>query len=654
MQKKSNLSNKGSLMVKKKQKKTLGQILLEHRYITQEQLDDALKIKEENPEKFLGQILIEMGIPQSIINKALDSHRKRKPIGQILIEQNLINRKQLQEALERQKISHKPLGDTLISLGFITKDQYLTALSKHFNMPTRSLESFKISKSLQKSIGEKFALKNKIIVLENSDNRIQLAIARPTKELSDDLYRFLPRSKTIQLFLSRTDEIEQLLKTYYSSQDSSGSGKKSEMIDTSNVQWETIEEEEEDDSTSLDADAASGAVAVQYVNEIILQAHRVGSSDIHIEPGMEKRPTEVRMRIDGACRNVMEIPAKDIKAVISRIKIMSGMNIAERRRPQDGKAKLKFQGKKIELRIATLPTVNGESAVIRLLASGGALPLEKLNFSTHNLERTKTLVTRPHGIYLVVGPTGSGKTTTLHGILDHINTADRKIWTAEDPVEITQPGLQQVQVNHKIGMDFAAVMRSFLRADPDVILIGEMRDFETANIAIEASLTGHMVFSTLHTNSAPETVTRLIDIGLDPFNFADALRGILAQRLVRTLCPDCKEKYDADEKEYSELRRMYGKEYFDELKVDKKHFQLHKPVGCPKCSHTGYRGRTDIHELLEGTDEVKHSIAMKESVDNIRKNGMEAGMRTLQQDGVIKILKGDTDLVQLHRVTAES
>ncbi|ETR74587.1 MAG: phytochrome sensor protein [Candidatus Magnetoglobus multicellularis str. Araruama] len=594
-----------------------------------------------------------MGIPQSIINKALDSHRKRKPIGQILIEQNLINRKQLQEALERQKISHKPLGDTLISLGFITKDQYLTALSKHFNMPTRSLEAFKISKSLQKSIGEKFALKNKIIVLENTDNRIQLAIARPTKELSDDLYRFLPRSKTIQLFLSRTDEIEQLLKTYYS-KDQAGSGKKSEMIDTSNVEWETIEEEEEDDSTSLDADAASGAVAVQYVNEIILQAHRVGSSDIHIEPGMEKRPTEVRMRIDGACRNVMEIPAKDIKAVISRIKIMSGMNIAERRRPQDGKAKLKFQGKKIELRIATLPTVNGESAVIRLLASGGALPLKKLNFSANNLERTQELVTRPHGVYLVVGPTGSGKTTTLHGILDHINTSDRKIWTAEDPVEITQPGLQQVQVNHKIGMDFAAVMRSFLRADPDVILIGEMRDFETANIAVEASLTGHMVFSTLHTNSAPETVTRLIDIGLDPFNFADALRGILAQRLVRTLCPDCKEKYDANEKEFLELKRLYGEQYFDELNIDKNNFQLHKPVGCAKCSHTGYRGRTGIHELLEGTDEVKHSIAMKKSVEEIRKAGLKAGMRTLQQDGVAKIIKGDTDLVQLHRVTAES
>ena len=643
-------------MVKKKQKKTLGQILLEHRYITQEQLDEALRLKEKSPDKFLGQILIDMGIPQSIINKALDSHRKRKPIGQILIEQNLINRKQLQEALERQKITHKTLGDTLISLGFITKDQYLTALSKHFNMPTRSLESFKISKSLQKSIGEKFALKNKIIVLENSDARIQLAIARPTKELSDDLYRFLPRSKSIQLFLARTDEIEMLLKTYYSSQDQITAGKnKAEIIDTSNVEWETIDEvEEDDDTTSLDSDAAAGAVAVQYVNEIILQAHRIGSSDIHIEPGMEKRPTAVRMRIDGACKNVMEIPAKDIKAVISRIKIMSGMNIAERRKPQDGKAKLKFQGKKIELRIATLPTVNGESAVIRLLASGGALPLKKLNFSPNNLEKTKSLVTKPHGIYLVVGPTGSGKTTTLHGILDHINTADRKIWTAEDPVEITQSGLQQVQVNHKIGMDFAAVMRAFLRADPDVILIGEMRDFETANIGIEASLTGHMVFSTLHTNSAPETITRLIDIGLDPFNFADALRGILAQRLVRTLCSDCKEKYKASEKEFDEIRRLYGIDYFDELNLDVNEFYLYKPVGCVKCSHTGYRGRTGIHELLEGTDDVKKLIAMKNSVEEIKKQAMKDGMRTLLQDGVTKILKGDTDLIQLHRVTAEN
>jgi len=638
-----------------KKKKTLGQILLEQKFISDDQLNQALRIKEKYPDKFLGQILIdEMGIPQSVINKALDSHRKRKPIGQILIDLNYISAEQLQKALQKQKISQKPLGDTLIELGLITKDHYLEALSKHFNMPTMSLDGFNISKTLQKTLGEKFALKNKIIVLENSDTTIRLAIARPTKELSDDLYRFLPRSKTIQLYLARTDEIESLLKNYYSSQEQQSRTKNDEVIDTSDVMWETIEEEEEEDDTSpIEADGTASAVAVQYVNQVILKAHQIGSSDIHIEPGTEKRPASVRMRVDGACRHILDIPAKDIRAVISRIKIMSGMNIAERRKPQDGKAKLKFKGKKLELRIATLPTVNGESAVIRLLASGGALPLEKLNFSAYNLNETKRLVEKPHGIYLVVGPTGSGKTTTLHGILDYINKPDRKIWTAEDPVEITQNGLQQVQVNHKIGMDFSAVMRAFLRADPDVILIGEMRDFETANIAIEASLTGHMVFSTLHTNSAPETITRLIDIGLDPFNFADALRGILAQRLIRTLCSECKKPDSCSPKEFVELSRLYGDEFFPELNIKQSDIVLYRPVGCAKCSHTGYRGRTGIHELLVGSEPVKHLIASKQSVDSIRKQGQKDGMRTLVQDGIIKIIKGQTDIVQLHRVTAE-
>jgi len=641
-------------MTQPPKKKTLGQILLEYRYITQDQLNEALAKKKQKPEKFLGQILIEMGIPQSIINKALDSHRKRKPIGQILIELGLITKKQLQEALERQKISHKPLGDTLIDLKFISRDQYLEALSKHFNMQTVSLEGVSVSKQLQKTLGEKFALKNKIVVIENTDTKIKLAIARPTKELSDDLYRFLPRSKKIDLCLARTDEIEALLKNYYTTSQQQ-KGKKEELIDASDVEWETIETEEEveeDDSTSIE-DGDSAGVAVQYVNQVILMAHKLGSSDIHIEPGLDKRPTSVRMRVDGVCRNVMEIPSKDIRSVISRIKIMSGMNIAERRKPQDGKAKLRFQGKKLELRIATLPTVNGESAVIRLLASGGALPLEKLNFSKFNLSQTKRLVAKPHGIYLVVGPTGSGKTTTLHGILDYINTPDRKIWTAEDPVEITQQGLQQVQVNHKIGMDFAAVMRAFLRADPDVILIGEMRDFETANIGIEASLTGHMVFSTLHTNSAPETITRLMDIGLDPFNFSDALQGILAQRLVRTLCSSCKTESKCNQKEYEELQRMYGIEYFSELGYTKDDIVLRKPVGCEKCAGSGYRGRTGIHELLVATDEIKNLIAQKSKIEELKNQGLKDGMRTLTQDGVYKIIKGDTDLPQLHRVTAE-
>jgi len=396
-----------------------------------------------------------------------------------------------------------------------------------------------------------------------------------------------------------------------------------------------------------DIDSAAGDIstgAIQHVNQMIIEAARIGASDIHIEPSKPNYPGVVRMRVDGVCRKVLEIPESDIKAVISRIKIMSGLDIAERRKPQDGKVKVKLQDKEIELRTATLPTVNGESVVLRLLASSGALPFQKLNLSFWNKTEIERLILYPHGIFLVVGPTGSGKTTTLHAILGKINTPDRKIWTAEDPVEITQPGLQQIQVVHKIGLDFASVMRSFLRADPDVILIGEMRDFETANIGIESSLTGHLVFSTLHTNSASETIIRLLDLGIDPFNFSDALIGILAQRLVRTLCSGCKEPYKPTETEYDQLVNMYGIEYFSELESTLDTTVLPKPVGCDTCGKSGYLGRTGIHELIVGTENLKRLVSRKASAEEIRNTAVKEGTRTLVQDGIAKILKGDTDL----------
>jgi type II secretory ATPase GspE/PulE/Tfp pilus assembly ATPase PilB-like protein len=400
-------------------------------------------------------------------------------------------------------------------------------------------------------------------------------------------------------------------------------------------------------------ESESSAVAVKHVNNMIVEAHKIGASDIHIEPGKEGTNATVRMRVDGICQKVLEISEKEIKAVISRIKIISNLDIAERRKPQDGKAKLAFKGNELELRVATVPTVNGENVVLRLLTSSGALPFEKLNLSEGYMKAIKNIIARPHGLFLVVGPTGSGKTTTLHAILDQINTPEKKIWTAEDPVEITQPGLQQVQIKHKIGLDFAAVMRSFLRADPDVILIGEMRDFETANIGVESSLTGHLVFSTLHTNSAPETIIRLLDLGLDPFNFSDALLGILAQRLVRTLCPSCKEPYKPSREEFDHLRHTYGGALFDELQVKSDDILLPKPVGCDRCGGTGYRGRTGIHELLVTSNTVKRMISQKKTVDIIREQAIKDGMRTLIQDGIAKIIKGDIDLAQLHYVAAE-
>ena len=413
------------------------------------------------------------------------------------------------------------------------------------------------------------------------------------------------------------------------------------------IEVDTDTEEDEDEGLA----ATSGII--QLVNRIITESERLGASDIHIEPGKDDAPGGVRIRVDGICRELLKVPKEHCSALIARIKVISRLNIAEKRLPQDGKCKLKVRGKRLELRVATVPTVQGESAVLRILAAGSAMPLEKLNLSPKNFEKIIDASSHPHGLFLVVGPTGSGKTTTLHAVLGHINKPDRKIWTAEDPVEITQPGLQQVQMLPKIDFTFATAMRAFLRADPDVILIGEMRDHETASIGVEASLTGHLVLSTLHTNSAPETITRLLDLGLDPVNFSDALLGVLAQRLMRTLCGKCKQPYKPDKKELDHLVDAYGREAFAELPYDLNNIELQGPVGCDDCGGTGYKGRTGIHELLMGTNELQAMIYNKAELDTIRKQALKDGMQTMKQDGIEKIFMGLSDYQQLLRVVAE-
>ena len=419
-----------------------------------------------------------------------------------------------------------------------------------------------------------------------------------------------------------------------------------------NLEGESVEIEEDDEGNEDDSAAETSGI-IQLVNRIIIETDKLGGSDIHIEPSKDKNPGIVRVRVDGICRELLKVPGEHTASLIARIKVISRLDISERRLPQDGKCKLKIRGKTLELRVATVPTVNGESAVLRLLAAGSALPLEKLNLSKRNYENTLEISKHPHGLILVVGPTGSGKTTTLHAVLGHINEPETKIWTAEDPVEITQPGLQQVQMQPKIGFTFAAAMRAFLRADPDVILIGEMRDHETAAIGIEASLTGHLVLSTLHTNSAPETITRLLDLGLDPVNFSDALLGVLAQRLMRTLCSDCKEPYKPEDKDLNHLIEQYGEEHFKELEIDTSKVELMRAVGCEKCGDTGYRGRTGVHELLLGTHELQSMIYKKASLEDLREQAIKDGMRTLKQDGIEKIFSGLTDYEQLLRIIAE-
>jgi len=393
---------------------------------------------------------------------------------------------------------------------------------------------------------------------------------------------------------------------------------------------------------------------VQLVNKIIVDAYKRGASDIHIEPYAGKENTEVRIRVDGACSVYQTIPFSYRNAVISRVKIMADLDIAERRKPQDGKIKFKkFGGKDIELRIATIPTAGGlEDVVMRLLAAGEPIPLNNMGFSEKNYENFLSAVTKPYGIIFVCGPTGSGKTTTLHSALGYINKSDTKIWTAEDPVEISQRGLRQVQVKPKIGFDFAAAMRSFLRADPDVIMVGEMRDKETTSIGIEASLTGHLVLSTLHTNSAPESITRLLDMGMDPFNFADAVLCILAQRLVRTLCRDCKKPYNPSKDDYDELAREYGLQEFEtNLSIPfSNEVTLSKSEGCEFCNNSGYSGRMGLHELLMGTDEMKKLIQSKARMEEIRDQAIIDGMTTLKQDGIQKIFDGHCDLLQVRKV----
>lgn len=563
-----------------------------------------------------------------------------------LIENHILTQKELDKAIVDSRQRRELVENALMSDLKISKKDILTSFSKFYNAPyVQYNPKTTIPSDLLLGLKIPFMRNNFWVPLRVQDNKIVILIDNPHDlQKIDEIKTLLPQ-KEFLFNIALKGDILNYIKLF--TQD------EKVTADMDSIIRQLQDEAEEIDEAEAGVSEENSTI-VQLVNKIIIDAYNLGASDIHIEPYSGKENTRVRIRIDGECTLYQTIPYSYKSAVVSRIKIMSDLDIAERRKPQDGKIKFKkYGGFDIELRVATVPTQGGlEDVVMRILAAGEPIPLINMGFSKKNYERLISVITKPYGIIFVCGPTGSGKTTTLHSALSFINKTETKIWTAEDPVEITQPGLRQVQVKPKIGFDFASAMRAFLRADPDVIMVGEMRDKETTSIGIEASLTGHLVFSTLHTNSAPESITRLLDMGMDPFNFADAILCILAQRLVRTLCKDCKKQYHPSKEQYDELVREYGSAKFEQ-NVNIPYSDglvLYKPVGCDECNNTGYRGRMGIHELLMGTDTQKKLIQGKAQMEELRRQAINDGMTTLKQDGIEKIFSGHCDLLQIRKV----
>jgi type II secretory ATPase GspE/PulE/Tfp pilus assembly ATPase PilB-like protein len=530
-------------------------------------------------------------------------------------------------------------------------------LAKKLGIPVVDLGKMRPSPEALKRIPAALANRYQVLPLAEVEGGLVVAVDDPTNMERMEEVRFVAGSKLIAV-LAMARDIRQALEVAYGAPptEDTSSRRALENVDIGELTQRLTTEGGADEAAEQQAPATDSTL-VKLVNKMIVDAVEQQASDIHIEVNPAAKNVRVRFRKDGVLVNYLEIPARFRSAVISRLKIMSQLDIAERRKPQDGKiAFTRFGPLDVELRIATIPTANGlEDVVMRVLAAATPKPVEELGFDAESLAAIKGMMARPHGLFLVCGPTGSGKTTTLHSLLGFLNTADIKIWTAEDPIEITQAGLRQVQMNAKIGWTFAAAMRSFMRADPDVIMVGEMRDAETTKIGIEASLTGHLVLSTLHTNSAAESVVRLLDLGMDPFNFADALLGVLAQRLVRKLCLRCRVKHEPSVREMEALAAEYceGTELEPEKALRKwRHDKvaLYQAKGCKDCDRTGYKGRLAVYELMAASAAVKRLIQTRSPIAEIAAAAAANGMRTLKQDAIDKVIKGHTDMHQARAV----
>lgn len=563
------------------------------------------------------------------------SGKNSKLIGQMLIDRGIITVAQLEEGLHVQKNTKELLCTVFIRLGFASEEKIFTTLATQLNLSYISLKKVEISSDIITKIPAKFASHYKIMPVKLENDILTIATANPwDMQAIDDLKLFL--GFDVKPALSSETDILEAVAKYYGIGAATLEKMMTEKKDTSSDfknETENIETKTQDDAS-----------VIKFVNEILSEAIKQRASDIHIEPYQEE--LRVRFRIDGVLyeTNIAETIKYFQPAIVSRIKIMSHLNIAERRLPQDGRIKIKINENDLDLRVSVLPQIFGEAVHIRILSTNVLFELEKIGLPTASLAIIEDAIKKPHGIILVTGPTGAGKSTTLYACLNKINTPDEKIITVEDPVEYQMHGINQIQIQPKIGFDFAMVLRHILRHDPDILMIGEIRDTETAEIAIRAALTGHLIFSTLHTNDAAGAVARLIDMGIEPFLLSSSLECIIAQRLVRVICPDCKEKIPIDNEMF---------EHFKETHLERSKIQIYQGRGCKNCRFSGYKGRTIISEVLPVTSEIRTMILNRTSSQLIKQKVVSSGMKTLRQDGLQKVLDGLTSLAEVLRVTQE-
>jgi len=570
---------------------------------------------------------------------------KTEAIGEIFIKMGLITRDQLRQALEKQKLlkRQESLGDVLVSMGFITERDRVRCLGEQWGVPFIDLNELEVEDSVLKLVPQNAARKLKVLPVAKKNGKLTLAMKNPLDIFAIDEVRMMSGMDVEPAIALEEDIINAIGRLYRSeasvTEQVEGVIKEFEEGDI-NLTAGDVSEDDEDVSIEHLRELSEEAPVIKLANLIISRGIQDGASDIHIEP--QKDVVRVRLRIDGILHEVMQIPKKVQASLVSRFKILAEMDIATKRTPQDGRITAVIDGKQYDLRVSTLPSVFGEKIVLRVLdKSAISIGLHKLGLLPETLERFENLISRTYGIILVTGPTGSGKSTTLYSVLSKLNSGEKNILTIEDPVEYEVPGLTQVQINPRAGLTFAAGLRTMLRQDPDIAMVGEIRDAETATIATEAALTGHLVLSTLHTNDAPGALTRLVDMGIEPFLIASSVIGVMAQRLVRLVCPKCKEQYQPPR---DAIRRL-GIEVEGDTKVT-----FYRGRGCDHCRGMGYKGRIGVYELLIVNDRIRDLVLQKASSHLIREAAIESGMKTLKDDAIAKILLGQTTLEECLRV----